>query len=73
MSHLVYYRYFSLHVTQNTAPPIIKTLSSSRLTHWMILFALCANAALLVVTGATAYNSNSGVLHASAMQFVLVS
>ena len=24
---------------QNTAPPMIKTRSSSRLTHWMILFA----------------------------------
>lgn len=39
----------------------------------MILFALCANAALLVFAGATAYNSNSGVLHASAMHVVLVS
>jgi hypothetical protein len=58
---------------QNTAPPIINTLSSSLLTHWIILFALCANAARLVFAGATAYNSNNGVLHASAIDVVFVS
>lgn len=58
---------------QNTAPPMINTLSSSLRTHCIILFALCASAARLVLAGATAYSSNSGVLHASAIHVVLVS
>ena len=51
---LIYSHFRLTKLPQNTAPPMMKTLSSSLLTHWMILFALCVNAALLVLAGATA-------------------
>lgn len=52
---------------------MINTLSSSLRTHCTIFIAPCASAARLVFGGATAYNSNNGVLHASAMQLDPVS
>jgi len=39
---------------QNTAPPMMKTLSSSLFTNWTSRFAACAKAALGVFAGATA-------------------
>ena len=64
---------FTLYsIVQNTAPPIINTLSSSLLTQLTTLFAAPAKAALLAFAGATAYSSNTGVLHARQVCVVAV-
>lgn len=70
--YTAFFFFATQYTTQNTAPPMINTLSSSLLTHCTSLFAASARAARDVVAGAIAYSSNSGVIHASVMQVAWV-
>lgn len=50
---------------RHTAPPMMKSLSSSCCTHCAIFVALCTSAFLFAFGSATQYSSKTGVTHAN--------